>query len=82
MTKVRTTITIEKDLLEKARNYDINLSSFLEMKLVEYLAYMEGILDIDKKSINASSNKKFVRRGGDLDSVLLVKNNDLFHILI
>ena len=40
----------------------------MELKLIEHIAYMEEILGINKKTINASSNKNFVRRGGDLNS--------------
>ncbi len=38
----RTTVTIEKDVLEKARSTGINISAFLEIKLHEYLALLEG----------------------------------------
>jgi len=40
---VRTSITIEKDLLELAKKYKINLSRALEEKLVEILREKYGI---------------------------------------
>ena len=42
MTKIRTTITINKDLLKKAKQYDISISSFLDIELRRYLAFIEG----------------------------------------
>lgn len=42
MTKVRTTITIDKRVLKKARQEGINISSFTEIKLREFLALIEG----------------------------------------
>jgi len=40
---VRTSVTIEKDLLELAKKYRINLSRALEEKLVEILKEKYGI---------------------------------------
>ena len=45
--KTRTTITINKTLLEKAKKYDISISSFLDIKLREYLSLLE--VNIDEK---------------------------------
>ncbi len=42
MPKTRTTITISKDLLKKAREKEINISSFLEIRLREYIALIES----------------------------------------
>ena len=42
MAKIRTTITINKDLLKKAKEHSISISSFLDIKLREYLALIEG----------------------------------------
>jgi len=41
--KARINVTISKDLLERARKYDINVSAFLDIKLREYFAYIEGM---------------------------------------
>ena len=42
MTKIRTTITINKDLLEKARERNISISSFIDIELRRYIAYIDG----------------------------------------
>jgi predicted DNA-binding ribbon-helix-helix protein len=42
MTKQKLTLAINQDLLNKARDCDINFSSFLEVKLQEYLAIING----------------------------------------
>ena len=52
MTKARTTITIDKDLLKKAKEMGINVSAFLDIKLREYIALVEGkgVCSEDSKS--------------------------------
>ena len=42
MNKVRTTITINKDLLDKAKSHNISISSFLDIELRRYIAFIEG----------------------------------------
>ncbi len=42
MPKTRTTITISKDLLKKAREKEINISSFVDIELRRYIAFIEG----------------------------------------
>ena|GEM_PF-4088520 len=42
MVKTRTTITISKDLLKKARDMEINISSFVDLELRRYIALIEG----------------------------------------
>ena len=42
MMKVRTNITINKELLKKVRKNDLNLSAFVDIKLKEYFALIEG----------------------------------------
>jgi hypothetical protein len=49
MPKTRTTITISKDLLKKARDNEVNISSFVDIELRRFLALIEG------KTINDSS---------------------------
>ena len=41
MPKVRTSITIDKDLLAKAKKYHISISSFLDIELRRYIAMLE-----------------------------------------
>jgi hypothetical protein len=50
MNKIRTTITIDKELLEKAKKNNIPISSFLDIELRRYLCLVE------QKPINNSSN--------------------------
>ena len=42
MKKLRTTITISPDLLEKANRHDISISSFLDIELRRYIALIES----------------------------------------
>ena len=73
MTKARTTITISKELLKKARKHEINISSFLDIELRRYIALIEG-----KHTKNQSKKQKWTCRdlnprpppcqGGDLPS--------------
>ncbi len=42
MTKQKLTLAINQDLLKKVKDRDINISSFLEVKLQEYLAIISG----------------------------------------
>ena len=45
----RINLTINGNLLEKAREYDINISSFLTIKLQEHIALIEGKTTIQNK---------------------------------
>ena len=54
MPKTRTTITISKDLLKKAREKEINISSFVDIELRRYLALIEGRVST-KKSLDAGN---------------------------
>ena len=46
MTKVRTTLTIEKEVYERAKNSIPNLSEFLEECLKHYFGYADGTFPI------------------------------------
>ena len=61
MEKVRTNVSISKNVLEKARKHNIIISSFLEIKLVEYLALIEG------KTQNSEEvfRPRFSKKGGE-----------------
>ena len=52
MTKKRLNLTIDEDLVNKAREYGINISSFLEIKLREYIA----MLELSQSSYSKSSS--------------------------
>ena len=43
MSKRKLTLAIDEDLLKKVKDCDINISSFLEIRLREYIALVEGI---------------------------------------
>ena len=42
MSKKKLTLLINEDLKKRAKNYGINLSAFLEIKLEEHLALLHG----------------------------------------
>ena len=41
MVKQKLTLSIDKDIIAQARKAEINLSSFLEIRLVDYMNYKE-----------------------------------------
>ncbi len=51
MPKKMTSVRINEEVLRKAREHEINVSAFLEIKLREYLALIEG------EGRNCSSSK-------------------------
>ncbi len=55
MTKTRTSVTIDKDLLKKAHEMEINVSALLEIRLREYIALIEGKTANNKNSAPPSS---------------------------
>ena len=59
MKKKSLNLTISENLIRKGREYNINFSSFLEMKLVEYIAIKEGILKNFKQQPNETSSDKY-----------------------
>ena len=40
--RIRTNVTLPPILYQKVKDYDLNLSAFLQIKLVEYFTYIEG----------------------------------------
>ena len=64
MTKTRTNISINKELLKKAREYDINISAFVEYNLRIYFAQIEG------KNITGKSSNGLVE----------IRTQDLRHV--
>ncbi len=45
MSKIRTTISIDKELLARAKNHRIGISSFLDIELRRYMALVDNGLD-------------------------------------
>ncbi len=43
MTKQKLTLAINQDLLKKVKDSKINISSFLEIRLQEHMALVEGV---------------------------------------
>lgn len=41
-TKIRTNITLSPIIFQKVKDYDLNLSTFVQMRLIEYFTYLEG----------------------------------------
>ena len=65
MTKVRTTLTIEKEIYERAKNSLPNISEFVEECLIQYLGLADGIFptaDVNDivKDIAKSQAKLFI----------------------
>ena len=63
MGKVRTTINVDGIVIRKAKEYNINISAFLEIRLREYLAlierdesYITSYYDNQKSRINNSQD--------------------------
>ena len=48
MSKRKLTLSINENLLEQARKNSINISSFLEVRLQEYLALINGTKIVQK----------------------------------
>ena len=50
--KIRTNITIDKNLLEDARKYRISISGFVDVELRKYLALIRGNYHICPQNAN------------------------------
>ena len=61
MAKVRTTITINKNLLKKAKEHSIRISSFLDIELRRYIAFIEG-KQTNYPQINEQSNERSIKK--------------------
>ena len=74
MSKIRTTITIDKDLLNKAKKHRVSISSFLDIELRRYLALIEGKSNVnqydkkDKWTCRDLNPRPPPCQGGDLPS--------------
>ena len=62
MVKKRLNLLVNEDLIKKAREYGINLSAFLEIKLREYLA----LIDKNSEWARRESNPRPSPREGDV----------------
>ena len=68
MPKTRTTITISKDLLKKARENEVNISSFVDIELRRFIALIEGktINDSPYSGREKTANKSLSHRARGL----------------
>ena len=57
MTKQRINLSVNKKVIQKAREHDINLSAFLEIRLREYLALIEGRRGVDGNSSGCTNSQ-------------------------
>ena len=48
MVKQKLTLAIDQELLKKVKDRDINISSFLEIRLREYIAFDDDIITEEK----------------------------------
>ena len=64
MVKIRTTITINKDLLKKAKEHSISISSFLDIELRRYIALIEGKQSNFTSFNNQDNDNSFTLREG------------------
>ena len=64
MSKVRTTITLDKAVVSRAKELEINISSFTEMKLIEYIAHKEKVINESETNFDKSyfKNNKWTER--------------------
>ncbi len=68
MAKQKLTLSINEKTLKKAREKDINISSFLEVRLWEYIALIEGNLQNIQKGVFCTAFSKKAECGRrDLD---------------
>ena len=67
MYKIRTTITIDRDLLKRGKKNRVSISSFLNIELRKYLAIIEGKSRNQQEVSDTSFLKKDVWTGRDLN---------------
>jgi post-segregation antitoxin (ccd killing protein) len=48
MSKHKLTLSVDEEIIKEAKKLDINLSSFLEIRLREYIAIAKGIVKNNK----------------------------------
>ena len=71
MNKVRTTINLNRDVVNRAKELGINISAAAERGIIEYIKELETIRGgYDNKDDDnlSNSHKNMLRRGGDLNS--------------
>jgi hypothetical protein len=56
--KIRTTITIDKELLNIAHNHKIRISTFLDNNLSQYLSQINGLVSLRTAEVSGSNPDK------------------------
>jgi hypothetical protein len=62
MTKIRTTITIDKELLKLAHHHKIRISTFLHNSLSEYLGQINGSKNFRKVEAVGSNPTQSIKK--------------------
>ena len=63
MPKQKLTLSVNKNVVKKAREHDINISTFLEIRLNEYISLLEGKAINNNKEVFGSDFSKKVECG-------------------
>ena len=58
MSKQKLTLSVNKNVIQKARKHDINISTFLEIRLNEYISLLEGNTINNKEEVFGSAFSK------------------------
>ena len=58
MSKQKLTLSVNKNVIETARKHDINISTFLEIRLNEYISLLEGNSTNNKEEVFGSAFSK------------------------
>ena len=69
MTKIKTTLTIEKEVFEKAKKQIPNLSAFFEECLIQYLGLADGIYP-------TANDREILDKIGKLQAELYMRNQN------
>ena len=58
MSKQKLTLSVNKNVVKKAREHNINISTFLEIRLNEYISLLEGNAVNNKEEVFGSDFSK------------------------
>jgi hypothetical protein len=58
MSKQKLTLSVNQNVVKKAREHDINISTFLEIRLNEYISLLEGNTINNKEEVFGSAFSK------------------------
>ena len=72
MTKIRTTITIDKEMLNLAHHHKIRISTFLDSSLRDYLGKINGSKSLRKVEAAGSNPAQSIDNECEFDSISLL----------